>query len=89
MKKILQKGLTYEYVCVIIDKSKQKGQIARIISRRLIMKKILSIALMIAMIAMSVCAFTSCDALAATSAISKADKALTEDELLILYRALY
>lgn len=47
------------------------------------MKKILSIALMIAMIAMSVCAFTSCDALAATSAISKADKALTEGPYIV------
>ena len=42
------------------------------------MKKIISIALLIAMLAMSVCAFASCEAVTAASAIEKADKALTE-----------
>ena len=40
------------------------------------MKKIISIALMIAMLAMSVCAFASCEAVTAASAIKKADEAL-------------
>lgn len=42
------------------------------------MKRIISIALMIAMIAMSACAFASCEAVSAASAIEKADKALTK-----------
>ena len=40
------------------------------------MKRIISIALMIAMLAMSVCAFASCEAVTAASAIKKADEAL-------------
>lgn len=42
------------------------------------MKKIISIALMIAMLAMSVCAFASCEAVTAASAIKKADQALLD-----------
>ncbi len=42
------------------------------------MKKIISIALMIAMIAMSVCIFASCETVFAAAAIEKADKALAE-----------
>lgn len=42
------------------------------------MKKIISVVLLIAMIAMSTCLFASCEAVTAASAIEKADKALTE-----------
>ena len=42
------------------------------------MKKIISIALLIAMLAMSVCAFASCEAVTAASAIKKADQALLD-----------
>ncbi|MBQ9151713.1 MAG: hypothetical protein IJX72_05635 [Clostridia bacterium] len=42
------------------------------------MKKIISIVLLIAMVAMSACMFASCEALTAASAIEQADKALTE-----------
>ena len=38
------------------------------------MKKIISTLLLIAMVAMSVCSFTSCEAATATAAIAKADK---------------
>ncbi len=44
----------------------------------IVMKKIISIALMIAMLAMSVCAFASCEAVTAASAIKKADQALLD-----------
>ena len=47
------------------------------------MKKILSIALIAAMIAMSVCVFASCDVAVASSAIAKADKALSEGPYIV------
>ena len=47
------------------------------------MKKILTIALTVAMIALSVCVFASCDAVVASSAIAKADKALTEGPYIV------
>lgn len=42
------------------------------------MKKIISVVLLIAMIAMSTCLFASCEAVTAASAIEQADKALAE-----------
>ncbi len=42
------------------------------------MKKIISVLLLIAMVAMSACMFASCEAVTAAAAIEKADKALTE-----------
>ncbi len=42
------------------------------------MKKIISVLLLVAMVAMSALAFASCEAVTAASALAKADKALTE-----------
>ena len=43
------------------------------------MKKIISILLALALVALGVCSLASCDTLTAASAIEKADKALTEN----------
>ena len=43
------------------------------------MKKIISVLLLVAMVAMSALAFASCEAVTAASALEKADKALTEN----------